>query len=190
MKKRRSKSLEKVARTVRDSDEFVEHIFGIAASYRAQHTLESSANGAEIRKALKTFGKHAGALDLWLRQALKTSQASAEHEALKQLSTALHGASTSAFTQAHTTQLWLASLSAAIDGTLQSLKRSPVRRAPQAAAEALRTTFKHHGVKIVYRDSAEQPSDAIRLFCAIAKDAGDTLAPEQARLFLKDKARD
>jgi hypothetical protein len=98
MKKRRSKSLEKVARTVKDADEFVEHIFGIAAAYRAQHALESSAKGAEIRKAIKSFEKHAAALQLWLHQALKPSP-TAEHEALNQLSTALHGSPLSARAQ-------------------------------------------------------------------------------------------
>ncbi len=188
MKKRRSKTLEKVARTVHDADEFVEHVFGIAAAYRAQHLLESSAKGAEIRKALKAFDKHASALDVWLRQALKPTQATAEHEALNQLSTALHGSLSQARAQAQTTQLWLASLVGMSERALQSLKRSPVQRAPRAAAEALRTTFQHHAVKISYRGGEDNPSDAIRLFCAIAKDAGDTLSTEQARQFLKDKA--
>jgi hypothetical protein len=188
MKKRRSKTLEKVARTVHDADEFIEHVFGIAAAYRAQHLLESSAKGAEIRKALKAFDKQATALDLWLRQALKPSQATAEHEALEQLSTALHGSPLPARSQAQTTQLWLASLVSVSERALLSLKRSPVQRAPRAAADALRTTFQHHGVKISYRSGEDNPSDAIRLFCAIAKDAGDSLTAEQARLLLKDKA--
>lgn len=191
MKKRRSKSLEKVARIVKDTDEFVDHIFGIAAAYRGQHELESSAKGAEIRKALKAFEKHAGALQLWLRQALKPSQSTAEHEALNQLSTALHGSPLSARAQAQVTQLWLASLSGVNERALQSLKRNPVHRAPLAAAEALRETFKHHGLKVSYRSSAANPSDAIRLFCAIAKDAGDTaMTAELARECLKTKASD
>lgn len=190
MKKRRSKSLEKIARTVKDADEFVEHIFGIAAAYRAQHELESSAKGAEIRKAIKSFEKYAAALQLWLQQALKNSP-TAEHEALNQLSTALHGSPLSARAQAQTTQLWLASLAGVNERALQALKRSPVHRAPLAAAEALRETFKHHGLKVSYRSSAENPSDAIRLFCAIAKDAGDvSMTTELARECLKTKVSD
>jgi uncharacterized protein with beta-barrel porin domain len=190
MKKRRSKSLEKVARSVKDADEFVEHIFGIAAAYRAQHALESSAKGAEIRTAIKSFEKHAAALQLWLQQALKASP-TAEHEALNQLSTTLHGSPLSARAQAQATQLWLVSLAGVNERALQALKRSPVRRAPLAAAEALRETFKHHGLKLSYRSSTENPSDAIRLFCALAKDADDGLiTPELARDCLKNKASD
>jgi|GEM_PF-3892377 len=129
MKVRRSKSLEKMARAVHDSDEFVEHIFGIAATYRAQHVLESTAKGAAIRKSLKTFDKHATALNSWLREALKTSHTSAEHEALSQLSTALHGSSAAARAQAHATQLWLASLCGVSERAQQSLKRNPIARA-------------------------------------------------------------
>jgi len=190
MKVRRSKSLEKMARAVHDSDEFVEHIFGIAATYRAQHALESTAKGAAIRKSLKTFDKHATALNSWLREALKTSHASAEHEALSQLSTALHGSSAAARAQAHATQLWLASLCGVSERAQQSLKRNPIQRAPQTAAEALRTTCAHHAVKISYKNIGERPSASIQLLCAIAKDAGDSLSAEQARQWLKAKARD
>lgn len=190
MKKRRSKSIEAIARTVSDDDEFVEHIFAIAAAYRSQHLLESSSKGAEVRQALKTFGKHAIALELWLRQALTASQTTAEHEALKQLSTALHGSPLSARAQAQATQLWLAELNGVSERALQLLKRQPVRRAPVAAAEALCATFQHHALKISYRGSGDKPSDAIRLLCAIAKDAGDAITPEQARQFLKGKGND
>ncbi len=191
MKKRRSKSLEKVARVVKDSDEFVEHIFGIAAAYRAQHELESNSKGAEIRKALKSFEKHAGALQLWLRLALRPGQSTAEHEALNQLSTALHGSPLPARAQAQATQLWLASLSGVNERALQALKRSPVQRAPLLAAEALRATLKHHGVKISYRANGDHPSDAIRLLCALAKDSGDTqMTTERAAYFTPSRATD
>lgn len=187
MKKRRSKSLEKVARSIKDSDEFVEHVFGIAAAYRAQHALESSAKGAEIRKALKIFDKHAGALHAWLGNALKPGP-TAEHEALNQLSMALHGSPVSARAPALATQMFLADATRVTERAVQALKRNPIRRAPRTAAEALQSTFAHHGMKISYRASAAKPSDAIRLFCAIAKDAGDTqVTPELAGAWLKGK---
>ena len=190
MRKRRSKSLEKVARTVKDDGEFVEHIFGIAGTYRAQHSMESSASGGEIRKALKTFDKHAGALQNWLRQALRTGT-TAEQEALQQLSKAMHGSPLAARAQALSTQMWLAEAANATQHALQTLKRTPVQRAPRATAEALRSTFAHHGLKISYRGRADRPSDAIRLFCAIAKDAGDAaMTPERAREWLKFKDTD
>jgi hypothetical protein len=186
MKKRRSKSLEKVSRLLSDNDEFIEHVFGIAAAYRAQYELESSAKGAEVRKAIKTFDKHASALTEWLRLALKPG-ATAEHAALKQLSTALHGASQSASAQAQAAQLWLSSVLSVTERALLSLQRTPLQQAPLAAAEALRDTCKHHGIKISFRGSAGEPSDVVRLLCAIAKDAGDALHPEQARQLLKSK---
>ncbi len=183
-KPRRSKTLEKVARSIKDSDEFVNHVFGIAAAYRSQHSLEAGSAGRAVRQALKSFNKHATALEFWLRTAQKSS--SVEHEALGALSSALHGSSSSARAQATATQLWLGRINAVSERALQNVKRTSQPLAPRRAAEALRATFEHHALKIGYGIKGNQVSHAIRLFCAIAKDSGDVeMTPERARQWLK-----
>lgn len=186
-KQRRSKSLEKVARTVKDADDFIDHVFGIASAYRSQFELETASGGREVRQALRAFEKHANALQAWLRSATQQARSSPAREALNRLSIELHGTGSAASAQAATTQLWLASAAAASERAVAALKRSSVSRGPRTAAEALRATFEHHGLKVSYRVSAADPSDAIRLFCAIAKDAGDLeMTPELARDWLKN----
>ncbi|MET0659926.1 MAG: hypothetical protein ABW110_17410 [Steroidobacteraceae bacterium] len=183
-RQRRSKSLEKVARTIKDSDEFVEHVFGIATRYRAQYELETGSRGREIRQAVKVFEKHAAALGEWLHRAQKSS--TAEHEALGVLSSALHGSASAARPQAIATELWLQSAAGVSERALTTLKRSPLQHAPRAAAEALRATFEHHGLKMSYRAQPENPSDVIRLLCAIAKDSGDAdMTATTAKQWLK-----
>jgi hypothetical protein len=182
---RRSKTLEKVARAIKDSDELVDHVFGIAASYRAQHALEARGAAQPVRHALKSFVRHAAALEQWLRLAQKP--ATSETEALQVLSTALHGSPSVARAQALTTQLWLAQVVKASDRALATLQRSAERQAPRRAAEALRATFEHHGLKVSARANPKSPSDAVRLLCAIAKDSGDALEPADAGSYLKSR---
>lgn len=179
-KPRRSKSLEKVARSIKDSDEFVNHVFGIAARYRAQYELESGAKGPAVRHALKAFQRHADALETWLQTAQKS--ATAEHEALAALSAALHGSSSSARASATATQLWLNATKPAVERALLSLKRKAAGVVPHAAVEALRATFEYHGIKLTQRNATAQPNDAVRLLCAVAKDSGDELDAKQASL--------
>ena len=183
-RQRRSKSLEKVARSIKDSDAFVEHVFGIAARYRSHYELETGSRGREIRQAIKLFEKHAAALGAWLHRAQKSS--TAEHEALGVLSSALHGSAAAVRPQAIATELWLHSAAGASERALTTLKRSPLQSAPRAAAEALRATFEHHGLKMSYRTKPENPGDVIRLFCALAKDSGDAdMTATTARQWLK-----
>ena len=183
-RQRRSKSLEKVARSIKDDAAFVEHVFGIAARYRAQYELETGSRGCEIRQALKTFEKHASALAAWLKQAQR--QSTAEHEALGVLSSALHGSASTARPQAVAAEMWLNSAAGVGERALATLKRNPLQHAPRGAAEALRATFEHHGLKVSYRATAKDPSAAIRLLCAIAKDSGDAeMTAMTARQWLK-----
>lgn len=177
-KLRRSKSLEKVARSVKDSDDFVNHVFGIAAGYR-----KAGSAPHPIRASLKSFARHGAALEAWLRNAQKS--AAAEAEALSALSTALHGSPSAARAQAIATQLWLADLGKATERALQALRHQSQPLAPRLAGEALRATFEHHGLKISTR-SKPAPSDAVRLFCAIAKDSGDAdMTPDRASQWLR-----
>ena len=69
MPKRRSKALEKVARSIKDSDEFVDHVFAIARGFEAHHELDVSGGSRGVRTALKTFEKHAGPLAEWFARA-------------------------------------------------------------------------------------------------------------------------
>ena len=158
-RQRRSKSLEKVARSIKDSDEFVEHVFGIAARYRSHYELETGTRGREIRQAIKLFEKHAAALGEWLHRAQKSS--TAEHEALGVLSSALHGSAAAVRPQAIATELWLHSAAGASERALTTLKRSPLQGAPRAAAEALRATFEHHGLKSIMAPAVQQVLQSI-----------------------------
>lgn len=170
-KLRRSKTLERVARSIKDSDEFANHVFGIAAQYRAQHALETGVQGPTVRQALKTLQRHALALEAWLRMAQRST--TAEHEALAALSLALHGSRSTARASAAATQLWLATVTGGVERALLSVRRTRERLATRRAAEALRATFEYHGLKVSPSARNGAPSDAVRLLCAIAKDAGD-----------------
>jgi hypothetical protein len=184
-KPRRSKTLEKVARTIKDADDFIEHVFGVANSYRINHGREAGDQGRAIRTELKTFNKHASALSAWLKSANRETQATAEHEALLQISLALHGSPTSARAASMATQEWLANAAAASERAAQTLKGKSPRHAPRLAAEALRATFEHHRLKVSYQASESNQSDAVRLLCALAKAAGDDMAPAAAREWLQ-----
>jgi hypothetical protein len=56
------------------------------------------------------------------------------------------------------------------------------------AAEGLRAIFEHHKLKVALV-SGEQPSDAVRLLVAIARDAGDDVEPNLAKITLRDVNR-
>lgn len=183
MPKRRSKALEKLARGIKDSDEFVEHVFAIARGYEAHHDLDVSSGARGVRNALKAFEKHAGPLADWLERA--SEQASAEQEALN----ALRGVpklGALPYLDLLATQSWLQQAikaSAKAQGQLQGKK---LTKAPRWAAEALRATFERHKLKVSLQASEKKQSDAIRLFCAIAKDGGDaSMSVAQAREWLK-----
>lgn len=182
-KPRRSKTLEKVARSIHDSDEFVQHVFGIAARYRAQLELETGEKGQSIRRSLLVFARHATALEEWLRHADKVN--TAEAEALRVLAAQLQGSASGARAQTSATRDFLTSALAASERTLQSLKRSKTRLAPPAAADALRATFEYHGLKV----SSKVTGDTVRLLAAIAKDSGDEMSVDEAREWLRPAPR-
>src|SRR6185436_15806943 len=63
------KRLEAVAREIKDADDFIEHVAGLANRYRREHTVADSDAQAELRQSLRTFHKHATALAEWLQAA-------------------------------------------------------------------------------------------------------------------------
>jgi len=56
------------------------------------------------------------------------------------------------------------------------------------AAEGLRATFEHHKLKLA-AGTDKKPGDAVRLLCAIAREAGETVEPAAAKAALKDSNR-
>ena len=62
-KKKPSKSVEKAARSVKDSDDFVQHIANIADRYRREHALDLGPRARAVRQSLRAFHKHAAAED-------------------------------------------------------------------------------------------------------------------------------
>jgi hypothetical protein len=168
-RKRRSKTLEKAARAVKDSEEFVEHIFNIARGFAAHHELDAGVGARGVRRSLAVFAKHAAQLNEWLAAA--NQRGSPEHEALGAIRTVF--------------QLWLRSAVRASKKAGIHLQGKKLRNAPRFAAEALRATFEHHKLKVSHQATTKKQSDAIKLLCAIAKDGGDpSLTPAQAREWL------
>jgi hypothetical protein len=181
-RKKISSALEKAARSVRDSDEFVSHLSSIADRYRREHALESGPRGRDVRRTLKTFRKHASGLTQWFKQA-QARTSSLEYEALAKLGAVMHSAPNQTLASSATLLSWLEQAErAAAAADVQLSSKSAARNAPRIAADALRATFEHHGLKWSTQLTRSTTSDAIRLLCAIAKSAGDaSLTPEEAR---------
>jgi predicted transcriptional regulator len=186
MKRRKpGRALERITLEIHESDEFLEHVGSIAELYRREHALDATPRGPALRQSLKHFSKHATALTQWLEQAHKGRGGTAEHDALDKLGSALYGAAHRAHTASVPVAEWLAQATAAAERCLSDvalLPKQPQRNAPVIAAEALRSTFEHHKLKLSTQASPKQQSDAVRLLCAIAKNSGDSeLTPADAR---------
>ena len=179
------KALEKAARQVKDSDEFVEHIANIADRYRREHALDMGPRGRAVRQSMNVFRKHAAALSAWLQQAHKEGLTAPEFDALNRIGTVLNGVPGLARAQSKDVQSWLAQAGKAADTCIADAKRQPRnsdKNAPRIGAEGLRATFEHHKLKFSTQLTKVSQSDAVRLLCAIAKDAGDSaMTPQAAR---------
>ena len=185
MKRRKpGKALEKAAREIKDSDEFVEHIGNLSDGYRREHALDEGPRGSEVRQSLRTFHKHAAALALWLGQADKST--SAERDALDRMGVALYGSAGHAHVASKSALEWLTQAeNAATRCIAEASSRKPRKNAPRSAAEGLRATFEYHHLKLSTAGKKDQPSDSVRLLCAIAKNAGDgSLTAAEAKQFL------
>lgn len=186
-KRRRTKTLDKAARAVKDDDQFVEHIFNIAHGFADHHELDAGAGVRGVRQSLKTLEKHAAALTEWLE--LAQERGSPEHEALNAVSNAFEDSDTP-FADVVATRAWLAQAARASDAASAQLQGKKLNNAPRFAAHALRATFEHHKLKWSATVSKTKQSDAVRLLCAIAKDGGDpSMTPEQAKEWLVESAR-
>jgi hypothetical protein len=180
-RKKISSSLEKIARSVRDSDEFVGHIANIADRYRREYALETGPRGKDVRRTLKAFRKHATGLTQWLGQA-QVRQSSLEYEALTKIGAVMHSAPNQTLASSVTIIAWLdqAERSAALAEAQLGSKKAQIN-AHRIAIEALRATFEHHGLKWSTQVTKTSASDAVKLLCAIAKSAGDEMTPDDAR---------
>jgi hypothetical protein len=181
-RKKISSVLEKAARAVRDSDEFVGHIGSIAARYRREHALETGPRGRDVRRTVKTFRKHATALTQWFGQA-QARQTSLEYEALEKIGAVMHSAPNQTLASSATILAWLEQANqAASAAEMQLSSKQSVSHAPRIALDALRATFEHHGIKWSTQVTKTRTSDAVSMLCAIAKSAGDSsMTPQQAR---------
>src|SRR5688572_22284823 len=183
------KRLEAVAREIKDADEFVEHVAGLANRYRREHALSSGDGQAELRQSLRNFHKHASALAEWLQEANSGKASAVERKAFDALGTKLYGSPVLARPQSVQAMEWLVRAAQSADETIAGLKRTGTDTAPlRIAAEGLRATFEHHKLKVALV-SGEQPSDAVRLLVAIARDAGDDVEANLAKITLRDVNR-
>lgn len=183
------KRLEAVAREIKDADEFVEHVAGLANRYRREHALVSGDAQAELRQSLRNFQKHASALAEWLQEANGGKPSAIERKAFDAVGTKLYGSPVLARPQSVQTMEWLVRAAQSADETIAGLKRTGADNTPlRIAAEGLRATFEHHKLKVALV-SGEQPSDAVRLLVAIARDAGEDVEPNLAKITLRDVNR-
>lgn len=182
------KRLEAVAREIKDADEFVEHVAGLAKRYRREQALRVGDAQAELRQSLRTFHKYAGALTEWLQLANSGKATAIERKAFDALGTKLFGSPVLARPQSTQTLDWLTRASKAADDTVTEMKQGGAEDALKIAAEGLRATFEHHKLKLA-TGSDKKPGDAVRLLCAIAREAGETIEPAAAKSALKDSNR-
>lgn len=186
MKRRRiGKPLERTARSIKDSDEFVEHIGNIAERYRREHALDAGAHSGALRQSLKLFRKHAQALSDWLDRACTATRPGVDADALSSMAGALDRTPGEMRAGGKEVLDWLRQAQLAAErsaSAAKSLSRKPQRNAPRIAAEGLRATFEHHQLSLSTAGSKERPSFVVTLLCAIAKSAGDaTLTSSEAK---------
>jgi hypothetical protein len=187
-----AKPLERAARAVKDSDEFVQHVAGIADRYRREIALEEGLRDAELRRALKSFRKHAQALVEWLGPASRAKKTAVETRAFSAMLPALNRAPLRAEVQ--DVLNWLVQADAAAEGCLSQHRSAAAQQEPSVAsriaAEGLRATFEHHQLSVSTAGSKQNPSPAVTLLCAIAKSAGDsTLTPEAAKRVIVESGK-
>ncbi|HMN45064.1 MAG TPA: hypothetical protein PKE27_10845 [Povalibacter sp.] len=184
MKRRKAgKALERVARAICDSDEFVAHAAGIAALYRRERELEGSEQRRELRNALKALQRHTEALAGWLDQSQPGRTVRPEQTALKLIG---ETGGDNAIVQA-----WATRVTQAAAQTVDDLKsaRPDAGKAIRTAAEALKATFEHHKLKWSATITKGQAAPGLALLCAIAHDAGDRdLTPVEAHNALRAPA--
>lgn len=179
---RRSKSLELLARSIKDSDQFVTHVCNVAAAYGRHPALDPSAT-RDVRQALRSFAKHAEALSDWLKSAARTGSPTVEGQALRQIG--LASGNPAAIGQTMGMRAWLAQVAQAGTTAADAAAGQSRQEALRSAAEGLRATFEHHGIKLSQRAPEQKQSDAVRLLCAMAEQGGSSLEAAEARQLLQ-----
>lgn len=182
------KRLESVAREIKDADDFVEHVAGLAKRFRREHALRAGDAQAELRQSLRTFHKHASALAEWMEQANNGKATAIERKAFDAFGTRLYGSPVLARPPSAQALEWLTRASQAADAIMIEMKQGGADDALRIAAEGLRATFEHHKLKLV-AGTDKKPGDAVRLLCAIAREAGEIIDPATAKAALKDSHR-
>lgn len=177
------KRLEKVAREIKDADEFVEHVAGLANRYRREYALQAGEAQAELRQSLRSFQKHAAALASWLQEANNGKATAIERKAFDAIGAKLQGSPVLARPQSVQVLEWLTRAGQVAEES--AAKKASSDNPPlRIAAEGLRATFEHHKLKV----SLSGAADAVRLLCAIARDAGDAaVEPDVAKAALRAK---
>ncbi|WP_153067140.1 hypothetical protein [Steroidobacter cummioxidans] len=183
-----ARRLESVAREIKDADDFVEHVAGLAKRYRREHALRIGDAQAEVRQSLRAFHKHASALAEWLEQANNGKATAIERKAFDALGTKLYGSPVLARPPSTQALDWLTRAGEAADAVAAEMKQGGADDALRIAAEGLRATFEHHKLKLA-AGTDKKPGDAVRLLCAIAREAGETVEPAAAKAVLKDSNR-
>lgn len=179
------KRLEKVAREIKDADEFVEHVAGLANRYRREYALQAGEAQAELRHSLRSFQKHAAALASWLQEANNGKATAIERKAFDAIGTKLQGSPVLARPQSVQVLEWLTRAGQVAEESATK-KPSADNPALRIAAEGLRATFEHHKLKVSLSGGNDQPADAVRLLCALARDAGDAaVEPDVAKAALR-----
>jgi hypothetical protein len=179
---RRTRSLEVLARSIKDSDQFVMHVCNIAATYDKHHAPDV-ATSRDVRQALRSLAKHAAALSHWLQSAARTTGSSIEAQALRQMGTATRNPVSVGHSVAMRT--WLAQVADVSSKVAEAPPAESREHALRAAAEGLRATFQHHGIKLSQRAPQQQQSDAVRLLCALVNRPGAAeLEPAEAKQWL------
>jgi len=182
------KRLETVAREIKDADDFVEHVAGLAKRYRREHALRAGDAQAELRQSLRTFQKHASALADWLTQANNGKATAVERKVFEAIANKLYGSPVLARSPSTQALDWLTRAGQSAEEIVTEMKQGGADDALRIAAEGLRATFEHHKLKLA-AGSEKKPGDAVRLLCAIAREAGETIEPAAARAALKDSNR-
>lgn len=188
------KRLERLARQIKDCDEFVDHVAGLRNRYRHEQALRESAAQTALRQSTRTFHRHAAALALWLRQAHDGSMTAIEREALDRIGAQLHGSAGAARAQSAPILAWLTRAGQAAEA---SIARTTPRQdglagadTARTVAEGLRATFEYHKLKVTLSAADPQQPAAVLLLCAIARDAGDdSLDADAARTALREAGR-
>ena len=180
---RRNKSLETLARSVKDSEQFVNHVCNVAAAY-GKHAAVDAVASRDVRHALRSFAKHAEAMSQWLQSAARGGSHSVEGQALRQLG--FNTRNPGSVGQSIGMRTWLTQVAEASSAAAEAAPADARAEALRSAAEGLRATFERHNIKLSQRAPEQKQSDAVRLLCALVNASGAVeIEPAEAKQCFK-----